>query len=95
MEFDISYTNQEITPWGGMVFLRQMLDKINFRGKVEGCEDLSQPGYNRGYSPLAVTESFLMSKRHGANRFMYTEITGHDQGLKNIWRGSDSGTRCL
>ena len=28
MEFDISYTSKEITPWGGMVFLKHMLQKI-------------------------------------------------------------------
>jgi len=27
MEFDISYTNKEITPWGGMFFFEQMLQK--------------------------------------------------------------------
>jgi hypothetical protein len=61
MKFDISYTNQEITPWGGMVFLRQMLDKIEFKTRVEECTDLPQPGSNRGYSPLSIIESFLVS----------------------------------
>jgi hypothetical protein len=28
MEFEIGYTDKEITPWGEMVFMRQMLDKI-------------------------------------------------------------------
>jgi hypothetical protein len=28
MEFEIGYTDKEITPWGGMVFMRQMLDKM-------------------------------------------------------------------
>jgi hypothetical protein len=28
MEFDISYTSKEITPWGGMIFLKQMLQKM-------------------------------------------------------------------
>ena len=27
MDFTLSFTNKEITPWGGMVFLKQMLDK--------------------------------------------------------------------
>jgi hypothetical protein len=27
MEFDISYTSKEITPWGGMIFMKQMLQK--------------------------------------------------------------------
>jgi hypothetical protein len=28
MEFDISFANKEITPWGGLVFLKRMLEKI-------------------------------------------------------------------
>jgi len=88
MEFDISYTNQEITPWGGMVFLRQMLDKIGFKTQVESCLDLPQPGSNRGYLPISIIESFLVSIWCGANRFMHTELTRHDPALKKIfgWR---------
>ena len=90
MEFEISYTNQEITPWGGMVFLRQMLDKIGFKSQVENCLDLPQPGSNRGYSPISIIESFLVSIWCGANRFMHTEITRHDEALKKIfgWKQS-------
>ena len=90
MEFDISYTNQEITPWGGMVFLRQMLDKIGFKSQVEKCIDLPQPGSNRGYSPVSIIELFLVSIWCGANRFMHTEVTRHDEALKKIfgWKRS-------
>ena len=49
MEFDISYTSKEITPWGGMAFLKQMLQKISFRELIEKNTDLPQPGSNRGY----------------------------------------------
>lgn len=40
MKFELSFTNKEITPWGGMVFLKQMLDKIGFREHIEKCESL-------------------------------------------------------
>lgn len=85
MEFEINYTNQEITPWGGMVFLRQMLDKIGFKNKVEECTDLPRPKSNRGYLPSTIIESFLVSIWSGANRFMHTEITRHDAVLKKIF----------
>ena len=39
VEFDISYTSKEITPWG-MVFLKQMLQKTGFRELVEQNTDL-------------------------------------------------------
>lgn len=85
MEFDISYTNKEITPWGGMVFLRQMLNKIGFKEQIEKCEALPMPGSNRGYLPTSIIESFLVSIWCGANRFMHTEITRHDQALRKIF----------
>ena len=28
MKFELSFTDKEITPWGGMVFLKQMLDNL-------------------------------------------------------------------
>lgn len=31
MDFEIAYNNKEVTPWGGMVLLRQILEKINFQ----------------------------------------------------------------
>ena len=40
MKFELSFTNKEITPWGGMFFLKQMLDKIGFREQIEKCESL-------------------------------------------------------
>ena len=85
MEFEISYTNQEITPWGGMVLLREMMDKISFKKLVGDCPDLPQPGSNRGYSPGTIIESFLVSIWSGANRFMHTEVTRHDEALKKIF----------
>jgi hypothetical protein len=85
MEFDISYTNKEITPWGGMVLLKQMLQKIGFKKVVSECADLPQPGSNRGYVPTTIIESFLVSIWSGANRFMHTEITRHDEVLKKIF----------
>ena len=47
MEFDISYTSKEITPWGGMVFLKQMLQKTGFRELIDQI-----PTYN-----LVLTEA--------------------------------------
>jgi len=85
MDFEIAYTNKEITPWGGMVLLRKMLEKIGFSQAVEACDDLPQPGSNRGYKPLSVIESFMVSIWCGANRFLHTEVTRHDLALCKIF----------
>jgi len=85
MEFDISYTSKEITPWGGMVFLKQMLQKIGFRELVEKNTDLPQSGSNRGYKTYTIVEGFIASIWCGANRFLHTEVTRHDVALSKIF----------
>ena len=85
MEFEISYTNREITPWGGMVFLKQMLRKIGFRELIEQNPDLPQPGSNRGYKTPTIIESFITSIWCGANRFLHTEVARHDAALGQIF----------
>lgn len=85
MEFDISFTNKEITPWGGMVFLKQMLEKIGFRELVENNPDLPRPKSNRGYKSSTILEGFITSIWCGANRFLHTEVTRHDATLGKIF----------
>lgn len=85
MEFDISYTSKEITPWGGMAFLKQMLQKIGFRKLVENNPDLPVSGSNRGYNTFTIVEGFIASIWCGANRFLHTEVTRHDAALGKIF----------
>src|SRR5438477_8040841 len=85
MELDISYTDKEITPWGGMALLKQMLQKIGLKKVIEDCPDLPLPKSNRGYSPSIIIESFLVSIWSGANRFLHTEVTRHDKALGDIF----------
>jgi hypothetical protein len=86
MEFDISYTSKEITPWGGMVFLSQMLQKTGFRDLVDNNPDLPVAGSNRGYKTSTIVEGFITSIWCGANRFLHTEVTRHDAALGKIFR---------
>ena len=85
MEFEIGYTTKEITPWGGLVFLRQMLDKLRFRQVVEAQSELPSPGSNRGYDAATIIEAFMTSIWCGANRFLHTEITRHDPSIARIF----------
>ncbi len=85
MELDIRYTNKEITPWGGMIFLKQMLKKIGFRELIQQNPDLPQPGSNRGYITSTIIEGFITSIWCGANRFLHTEVTRHDLTLGKIF----------
>ena len=65
--------------------MRQMLEKIDFKKQIEGCGDLPVQGSNRGHDPRLLIESFLVSIWCGANRFMHTEVTRHDDALKEIF----------
>ena len=85
MNFDISYTSKEITPWGGMVFLKQMLQKTGFRELIEQNPDLPVSGSNRGYKTSTIIEGFITSIWCGANRFLHTEVTRHDAALGKIF----------
>jgi hypothetical protein len=87
-EIRIEFTDKEITPWGGMVLMKKMLDRIRFSEVMESCEALPRPGSNRGYDVTTVIEAFMVSVWCGANRFLHTEITRHDNPLVRIfgWR---------
>lgn len=67
-------------PWG-MVFLKQMLQKMPFSETVRNCEHLPLSGS----SPEVILESFIPSIWCGANRFMHTEQTMLDLALGNIF----------
>lgn len=85
MKFELSFTNKEITPWGGMVFLKQMLDKIGFREQINSCDSLPTQNSNRAYDVSVILESFITSIWCGANRFLHTEVTRADKALCSIF----------
>ena len=85
MELLYQFTNKEITPWGGMAFLKQFLDKMSFSQQVSSCDFLPQPGSNRGYAPSVLLEAFICSVWCGANKFIHTEQTRSDRTLAHIF----------
>jgi len=85
MDLTYQFTNKEITPWGGVVFLKQFLDKMCFSEQVAACDFLPQPGSNRGYDPSVVLESFICSIWCGATKFIHTELTRSDRALSQIF----------
>jgi len=85
MKFELSFTDKEITPWGGMVFLKQMLDKIGFQEQIKNCDALPVSQSNNSYKKEVLLESFITSIWCGANRFLHTEITRSDRALGKIF----------
>jgi hypothetical protein len=85
MQFELSFTSKEITPWGGMVFLKQMLDKLRFKDVIQTCTALPTQNSNRGHRIDVLLESFITSIWCGANRFLHTETTRNDKALSKIF----------
>lgn len=87
MDFKIGFTDKEITAWGGMVFLKKLIEKTDIGQKLEELPLPSQ-GSNRGYTPLQLISSFWISVWCGANRFMHLEVLRMDATLQKLfgWR---------
>lgn len=85
MKYEIKFTNKEVTPWSGLGFLHNMMQKMFIRDKISRLDFLPHPNSNRGYSPIDIIESFMVSVWCGASRFLHTEITRHDNALRKIF----------
>ncbi len=84
MEFDLRFTDKEITAWGGMGLMKRMLDHLGFESALT-ASGLPQPGSNRGYRPEQLITQFMLSVWCGANRFEHAEVTRHDPVLKRLF----------
>jgi len=84
MDYKIEFSDKEITPYGGLVLLKKMIDNSRLTEFLSTLK-LPQPGSNRGFSPVSIIMSFMLSIWCGANRFVHTEITRQDNALKKIF----------
>ena len=84
MDFELRFTDKEITAWGGMGLMKRMLDHLGFDAALGAC-GLPQPGSNRGYRPQQLLTQFMLSVWCGANRFEHGEVTRHDPVLKRLF----------
>lgn len=80
----IEFTDKEITPNGGVVLLKKMLDKMSFTEMLDSLP-LPRPGSNRGYDPIQLVLHFLVSIWCGANRFEHLEVTRFDGVIQKMF----------
>ena len=66
MDFELRFTDKEITAWGGMGLMKRMLDHMGFDAALSQA-GLPQPGSNRGYAPEQLITQFMLSVWCGAN----------------------------
>lgn len=84
MDFQIEFTDKEVTPWAGILMLKKMLDKMDFDGCLEAL-DLPKQGSNRGYGSDQLIKQFMTSVWCGANKFEHTEVTRQDEVIRQFW----------
>ncbi len=91
--FEIKYTNQDVTAWGGMRLMKEVIERSGVRQQLSELP-LPEPESNRGYDPQLITESFLVNVWMGCSRLCHTEILRQDSTLKTLfgWKQTPSGT---
>ena len=84
MDFKIAFTDKEITAWGGMIFMKKLIEKSGIAEKLNELELPAQRS-NREYAPLQLIESFWISVWCGANRFMHLDVLRMDATLQKLF----------
>jgi hypothetical protein len=80
----ISFSDREVTAWGGVVLLKRRLDSVGFRQAL-GTFGLPLPGSNRGDPPWRLIEPFIVSIGCGASRFAHAETVRFDRTLTRLF----------
>lgn len=83
-KFEIEYTNQEVTAWGGMRLMKEVLERS---GVSQQLRELTLPKArsNRGYDSKVIVESFFLNVWMGCERMSHTEVLRHDATLKTLF----------
>lgn len=77
-DLQLRFTDNEISPWGGLTLLFKMLEKCNMKAALAACP-LPKQGSNRGYSPEQLIYGLFAGVWCGASCFEQLEIVRHDR----------------
>ena len=84
MELELEFCDEQITPWGGLGLVRQMLDHLQLPQMLKQA-GLPPQGSGHGYPPEQLVMQFLLSIWCGGNRFAHAEITRFDPVLGQLF----------
>jgi len=84
MDLSIAFTDKPITSWGGMILMKNLLERSRILEKLQKI-DLPESGSNRGYKGEEIISSFWLSVWCGANRFIHTEVTRQDKVMQEVF----------
>jgi len=82
--FAVGFSDREVTVWGGLALMKQMLDRLQFREAFPqfGVPEASS---NRGSVPCQLIEQFIVSIWCGACRFAHAEVVRLDNVLCRLF----------
>lgn len=80
----ISYSDKQVTPFGGMSLMKRFIDQTGIRDYLEELE-LPIPMSNAGYDPKIMVESFWLSIWTGASRYIHCDWLRYDTTLQGIF----------
>lgn len=87
------YTDEMVTPWGGMKEMKMLIDKTGISKKLSQI-GLPQSKSNNSIDAVSIIESFWVSIWIGCFRFSHTAVVRVDEVLRQIfgWKRVASGT---
>ena len=77
-DFDIRFTERDLTANGSSVLLRKFLDTIKLRSAYVNW-NIPLPGSGRGYDPGQLIKQFIVSVWSGAEHFTHCEQVRNDK----------------
>lgn len=89
----IEYTDKSVTPWGGMLQMKQLLDATKIKEVLQQL-NLPEGKSNNSIDSVTIVESFFVSVWIGCFKFSHTAVVRLDESLKQIfnWKRVASGT---
>ena len=81
--YELRFVEKEITSWGGIMLLKNMIDKTKFQ-EVLSQLPLPEQGSNRAFKPIQILIQFMASVWCGANRYSHLDILRFDQTVSNM-----------
>ncbi len=93
MSMHHEYSDNSVTPWGGMQEMKMLLDKTGISKKLLEL-GLPQGKSNNSIDSISIIESFWVSIWIGCFRFSHTAVVRLDEVLRQIfgWKRVASGT---
>jgi hypothetical protein len=93
MRMQHEYSDNQVTPWGGMQEMKILLEKTGISKKMLEL-GLPQGKSNNSIDSISIIESFWVSIWIGCFRFSHTAVVRLDEVLRQIfgWKRVASGT---